>query len=200
MGTEAEEIRTLDLDISKSKFGEKEEGIMGKVMVEARIKNYEDEILARRGFLKPEEVREVEKVVLVDTGATMLTLPEEVVEELGLTRGRFITAGYADGSKKRRQIARGINIEVMGREALVECVVEERGAQILLGQIPLEAMDLIVDLKAGKLMPRPESPDMPLIDILSLGVQMKRNVGEDTTINLTSTSATGKFSLSHDSR
>ena len=28
-----------------------------------------------------EEVREVEKEVLVDTGATMLTLPEEVVEE-----------------------------------------------------------------------------------------------------------------------
>ncbi len=124
----------------------------------------------RRKLLKPEEVREVEKEVLVDTGATMLTLPEEVVEELGLTRGRFITASYADGSKKRGQIARGINIEVMGREAEVECVVEAPGTQILLGQIPLEAMDLIVDPKTGKLIPRPESPDMPLIDILRVEV------------------------------
>ena len=163
MGTEAEQINIVD--ISKSKGG-KEEGIMGKVMVEAKMKNFIDEELARRGLLKPEEVREVEKEVLVDTGATMLTLPEEVVEELGLSRGRFVTAGYADGTKKRRQIARGINIEIMGREAEVECVVEARGTQILLGQIPLEAMDLIVDTKTGKLMPRPESPDMPLIDIL----------------------------------
>ncbi len=120
--------------------------------------------------MKPEEVREVEKEVLVDTGATMLTVPGEVVDELGLTRGRFITASYADGSKKMRQIARGINIEIMGREAEVECVVEVRGTQILLGQIPLEAMDLIVDPKTGKLMPRLESLDMPLIDILRVEV------------------------------
>lgn len=167
MGTEAEKIRIVDIVKSK---GEKEEGIMGKVVVKAKMKNFVDDELAIRGLLKPEEVRVVEKEVLVDTGATMLTLPEEVVEELGLTRGRFITASYADGSKKRRQIARGINIEVMGREAEVECVVEAQGTKILLGQIPLEAMDLIVDSKTGKLMPRPESPDTPLIDILKVEV------------------------------
>lgn len=139
-------------------------------MVGAKMKNFIDAELASRRLLKPEEVRVVKKEVWVDTGATMLTLPEEVVEELGLTKGRFITASYADGTKKRRQIARGINIEVMGREALVECVVEAPGTRILLGQIPLEAMDLIVDPKAGKLMPRPESPDMPLIDVLRLDV------------------------------
>ena len=135
-------------------------------MVKAKMKNFIDEELAIRGLLEPEEVREMEKDVLVDTGATMLTVPEEVVEELGLTRGRFITASYADGTKKRRQIARGINIEIMGREAEVECVVEARGTQILLGLIPLEAMDFIVDPKTGKLMQRPESPDMPLMNVL----------------------------------
>ncbi len=167
MGTEAEKIRIVGLDTSRSE-GEKEERVMGKVIVEAKMKNFVDEELARRGLLEPEEVREVKKEVLVDTGATMLTLPEEVVEELGLTRGRFITASYADGTKRRRQIARGIDIEVMGREAEVECVVEAPGTRILLGQIPLEAMDLIVDPKTGKLMPRPESPDTPLIDVLKL--------------------------------
>jgi len=140
------------------------------VMAKAKIKNYDDDILARRGLLKPEEVREIEGEALVDTSATMLTLPEEVVEELGLTKGRFITASYADGSKKRKQIARGINIEVMDREAEVECVVEAPGTRILLGQIPLEAMNLIVDPKTGKMMPHPESPDTPLIDILKVEV------------------------------
>jgi predicted aspartyl protease len=53
---------------------------MGKV--KAKMKNFIDEELAIRGLLEPEEAREVEKEVLVDTGATMLTVPEEVVEEL----------------------------------------------------------------------------------------------------------------------
>jgi len=164
MGTEVEKIRIAD--ISKSK-GEEEEGTLGKVMLEAKMENFVDKELARRGLLKPEEVREMEKEALVDTGATMLTLPEKIVEELGLTRGGFVTANYADGTKKRRQIGRGIIITIMGREALVDCVIEPAG-RILIGQIPLEEMDLIVDPKTGKLMPRPESPDMPLIDILSL--------------------------------
>jgi len=54
----------------------------------------------------------------------------------------------------------------------VDCVIES-GGRILIAQIPLEAMDLIVNPKTGKLMPRPESPDMPLIDILRLGVQCR---------------------------
>lgn len=106
------------------------------------MKNFVDEELARRGLLKPEEVREMEKEGLVDTGATMLTLPEELVDELGLTRAGFVTAGYADGTKKK-----------------------------LIGQIPLEEMDLIVDRKTGNLIPRPESPDMPLIDIFKFKVE-----------------------------
>jgi len=46
----------------------------------------------------------------------MLTLPVEVVEELGLTRGGFVTASYANGTKKKKQIGRGIIIEIMDRE------------------------------------------------------------------------------------
>jgi hypothetical protein len=60
----------------------------------------------------------------------------------------------------------------MGREAEAECVVEARGNRILLGQISLEAMDFIVDPKRGKLVPRPESPDIPLIDVL-MGVRRR---------------------------
>ena len=46
------------------------------------MKNFVDEQLARRGLLKSEEVRVADSEVLVVTGATMLTMREEVVEEL----------------------------------------------------------------------------------------------------------------------
>ena len=58
----------------------------------------------------------------------------------------------------------------MKRNTLVDCVIEP-GGRIFIGQIPLEEMDLIVDPKTGKLMPRLESLDMSLIDILSLEVK-----------------------------
>lgn len=45
------------------------------------MKNFVDEEFARRWLLNMEEVRVVVKEVLVDTGATMLTVPEEVVDE-----------------------------------------------------------------------------------------------------------------------
>ena len=51
-------------------------------MVKAKMKNFIAEELARRGLLKPEEVRVVDREVLVVTGATMLTMREAVVEEL----------------------------------------------------------------------------------------------------------------------
>ena len=111
MGTEAEKIRVTDISISKGK-GEEEEGIMGKVVVKAKMKNFVDEELARRGLLKQEEVREVEKEGLVGTGATMLTLPEELVDELGITRAGFVTAGYADGTKKGGKLVEELSLRL----------------------------------------------------------------------------------------
>jgi predicted aspartyl protease len=83
-------------------------------MVKAKMKNFIDD---RRG-------KGVEKEALVDTGATMRTLPEEIVEGSRLIRSGFVTASYVDGSKKRRKIGSGNIIEIMGIEALVDCVIE----------------------------------------------------------------------------
>ena len=97
----------------------------------------------------------------------MLSIPKIVFEKLGLSyTNREVEATYADGTKKKRKIARVVVIELCGREAEVDCVVEENYDKILIGQIPLEYMDLHVDCKNGELKPNPLSPDMPMIDVL----------------------------------
>jgi len=140
---------------------------MGKVIVKVKLTNFIDIENAENGIIEKDKVRCTEDEAIIDTGATMLTIPKRHFEALGLRySGSEVTATYANSQKARRKIARGVLIEIMGREAEVECIVEEKYDKILVGQISLEYMDLHVDCKAGKLMPNPLSPDMPLIEIL----------------------------------
>ena len=49
---------------------------MGRVITEATIENLEDLWAAKRGYLKTEDVRQIKVAdALVDTGATLLSLP-----------------------------------------------------------------------------------------------------------------------------
>ncbi len=138
---------------------------MGRVLTTAKLTNVFDQDRAKAGELQPREVRTVEVEGLVDTGATMLVLPGDVVQKLGVPLVREVTVTYANGGKAQRSIARGIVIEIQGRDAIVDAIVEPEAKTVLIGQVPLEVMDLIVDPKKATLGPRPESPDSPLIEL-----------------------------------
>ena len=71
---------------------------MGKVSVSARIENLQDTYEAEKGVLPAGNVRSVEVAdALVDTGATMLSIPRRLIAQLGLTRRRTRTARTAAG-------------------------------------------------------------------------------------------------------
>ncbi len=55
----------------------------------------------------------------------------------------------------------GANMLVLPADVLAE----NAGTMPLIGQVLLEELDLIVDLRSKELRPNPESPDMPMIDV-----------------------------------
>ena len=58
---------------------------MGKVLVKARIENLADLVNADQGTMAESDVRVVEvDDALVDTGATGLSMPKRLIQELGL--------------------------------------------------------------------------------------------------------------------
>ena len=60
---------------------------MGRVTTEAAIENMEDLWAIKRGLLPADQARRVTiPDALVDTGATLLSLPTRVIQQLGLTR------------------------------------------------------------------------------------------------------------------
>lgn len=124
---------------------------MGKVTATITVTNFVDEILATRKFIPAEQVRSLTlNNVLVDTGATRLCLPEEIVTQLGLTLAGEIDVKTAVGVRKVR-VFEGVKLSVEGREGRYDCVELPGGADPLLGLIPLEDLGLEPDLKNQRL-------------------------------------------------
>ena len=128
---------------------------MGRVTTEVSISNLDDLYEARRGRMTSDQVRKV--VVpdaLVDTGASTLALTPSLIALLGLTKLSDKRINTAAGPTTTGQYD-AVRMEIMGREATVDPIEIPEGTPILIGQIPLEAMDWVVDLGAQKLIGNP---------------------------------------------
>jgi clan AA aspartic protease len=135
-------------------------------MAKLKLTNKFDEEDVRRGVMDAKDVRSVEIEALVDTGATMLVLPADVVAKLGLPEEGTRPVRYANGTVARVPLVSGVKLEVLGRATVFNALVEPAGTTALIGQIPLEELDLIVDPKSREVRVNPESPDAPLLEIL----------------------------------
>ena len=131
-----------------------------------KLTNDYDFQAAADGWIDPDRVRAVEMEALVDTGATTLVLPAEVVERLGLPVRGFRRIRYADERVVEVPWVGGVKLEIRGRESLGSALVGPAGSTALIGQIPLEEMDFVVDPKSRELRANPRPPDAPLLDVL----------------------------------
>jgi len=114
-------------------------------MTKLKMWNLTDLEDLRRGLIRPETVREVTVEALVDTGAVSLVIPEDVAHALGLAVIQVRTVTMADGNKRDLPVMGGIRIEILGRQMICDAYVTPAGTTPLIGQIPLEYLDLIVD-------------------------------------------------------
>jgi len=125
------------------------------------IFNESDEVLKRRGII--DDVRKVEVEALVDTGAVMMLIPQDIKEHLGLEdKGKAIVV-LADDRKIELPKAGTVRVEVAGRSFPTDCLVGPPGCEVLVGHLILEALDLVLDSVRGKAIPRPESPFLPTV-------------------------------------
>jgi predicted aspartyl protease len=124
---------------------------MGKVTTKITVTNRIDQILAERGFITADQIRSINlENVLVDTGATRLCLPEDIISDLGLVLQGEVDVKIAVGVQKVR-IFRELSLSVEGREGTFNCIELPAGTDPLLGLIPLEDLGLEPDLKNQRL-------------------------------------------------
>ena len=130
---------------------------MGKVIVKIRLTNLFD-LGAQHRKLSKAKPRVVEAEALVDTGATRLYLKPSVIRALGLEKVDTVISQTTNGPK-RRTVYESVRLEVAGRHGDFNVVDIGENVPNLLGQIPLEYLDFVVDSKNRKLIPNPEHGD-----------------------------------------
>ncbi|MEG3844102.1 retroviral-like aspartic protease family protein [Microcoleus sp. herbarium14] len=139
---------------------------MGKVTTTLAIQNLIDQADAERGMIPIEQIRSVTlENVLVDTGATTLCLPKDVIARLGLRILKQVVVETATGISEAR-IFQDAKISLCGREGTFECLELPEGKTPLLGVIPMEALGIEVDLKNQRLKVLPDGPTETYLTIL----------------------------------
>lgn len=128
---------------------------MGKVLERIKVIN----------VFEPDKVIEFEAVI--DTGTTMLVLPQDVIDKLNLRKMREVKVRYADNRTEMKSIYGIVTLEICGRAGEFNVLAEPEGAPPLVGQIILEQLDLIVEPGRRKVLPNPRSPEMPMVEVLA---------------------------------
>ena len=136
-----------------------------EVQVNAELENPGDRELFEQGYRKESNIRCTSVKAVVDTGAVIPMLPQNVVERLGVNVRRTVFVTRADERREQRPVAGPITIRLCNRFMSVDCVVGPPLSEPLIGQIVLAALDLSADCRNRTLGPRPESPDYPLLNL-----------------------------------
>jgi predicted aspartyl protease len=100
----------------------------------------------------------------VDTGATLLVLPEYVANDLGLPIIRKQIVKYANEETDERNVVWGVEVTLCDRKGVFEAIVEPKKKYALIGAVVMETLDLIVEPRSLGVYPNPRSV-LPMAEV-----------------------------------
>jgi len=136
---------------------------MGKVITPIKVENWLDAELVAAGSRK-EKPRTVETEALVDTGAVKFYLKSSVIQKLGLRPIGEIQMRTMSNRSETRKVYAPVVLEIQGRTGRFDVVEVPDSLPNIVGQIPLEDLDWVVDCRNQKLIPNPEHKNGELAD------------------------------------
>lgn len=133
---------------------------MGLVYADLEIVNSDDIALAIHGYLQKENIRKANVRALVDSGAYMMCINENIKNQLGLKVITTQVAELANGMKETYEIVGPIEVNFKNRSTSCRAMVLPGDSEVLLGAIPMEDMDVVIDPKMQTLGLPPDRPYM----------------------------------------
>jgi len=121
--------------------------MVGFIKATIEIANSFDMGMARRGKLSKEDVRKQDIEVLVDTGVYNLAINENFAAQLGLEVISSRSFELADGEIKLFNVAEPVEIRFKNRTTSCNPIILPGNTAMILGCIPLEDMDVVLDPK-----------------------------------------------------
>ena len=118
---------------------------MGNVYAEITLRNTGDVINAKQGIIMEDEIRCVITTAMVDTGSMTLVISEEMRQELGLEIYGFREVTLANDQTETARVTEPVEVIWNNRNYIGQAWVISGWGEPLLGLLPLEYMDLMVD-------------------------------------------------------
>jgi len=131
---------------------------MGLVYAEIELIRGADIVLSQEGQLPADRIRRLKVNALVDSGAYMLAINQQIKTQLDLRKVGEQVAELADGTQTRLEIVGPVDVQFENRSTTVRAMVLPGDSEVLLGSIPMEDMDVLIDPKQQRLIVNPESP------------------------------------------
>jgi predicted aspartyl protease len=143
-----------------------EKHTMGRVVAEITVENMSDLYDAKRGMIPQDKIRKLTiSNALVDTGATFLSLPTRMIHELGLSKAytkRVTTSrGPADAN-----VYSAVWLTIQGRSCTLDVMEVPDSVPALIGHLPLEHLDFVVDPIRQRIIGNPEHGGEQMYDLL----------------------------------
>jgi clan AA aspartic protease len=138
---------------------------MGLTYAEVLLTNAIDISNARLYIIGEEEIRRIVSTMLVDSGADMLCINENIQTILGLPFIEKRRCQLAEGFSPPLDIVGPVQLRFKNRITSCNAIVLTGDAEPLLGAIPLEEMDLLIDPLKGELIINPEHPEHAVLRI-----------------------------------
>ncbi len=136
---------------------------MGKVVTRIKVANWDDLALLANGA-RTEKPRALETDAVVDTGAVKFYLKSSIIRELGLRPVGEVKTRTMSNRSEARTVFSPVALEIQGRTGRFDVVEIPDALPNIVGQIPLEDLDWVVDCKNQKLIPNPEHKNGELAD------------------------------------
>ena len=143
------------------------------VYAEIELINSVDQGMARRYIIGEEEVRSTRVKMMVDTGSWMMAINESIQAYLNLPLVYKQTLRMANGEPITRDVVGPVEVRFGERRSTCNAFVLPGDSEPLLGAIPMEEMDLLIDPKRQQLILNPE---YPYNGILRLGRSRPRDI------------------------
>jgi clan AA aspartic protease len=107
-----------------------------------------------------EDVKKLSVTALVDSGAMTLIINEAIAEQLELDVQEQLEVTLADGSRRKCDYVGPVSIRFANRYSSCNALVIPGADEVLLGVIPIEEMDVIIDPRTQQLVVHPDRPLM----------------------------------------
>jgi clan AA aspartic protease len=131
---------------------------MGLIYAEIELINGEDLVLARRNFIGEDEIKSMRVNMLVDTGSVYMCINENIQEQLQLPVLEQRKGQLANGHIVEYDVVGPLEVKFKNRRCTVNAMVLPGDNEPLLGAIPLEDMDVLVNPYRQELIVNPDHP------------------------------------------